>query len=431
MQENFKQKISLDSAEKRQNCSDPGQFSRQLVHAAKSGGTLMLKQLPPTSLEEVIRPIETARGLPNAHYISDAVFEEERDALLFRNWSGIGIAADVPEPGDVKPVNLAGMPLLVVRDHKGCVRVFQNTCRHRGMILVEKQDNLRGTIRCPYHSWCYNLDGSLRATPHVGGPGRNIDSSLKREEFSLFSVRSAVWRDVIFVNVSGDAPEFEDYAAKLMHRWSEHNRPLYHGGTSSGFAFDVACNWKLAVENYCESYHLPWIHPGLNSYSRLEDHYHIEEPGYFAGQGTMVYRQIEGDRGERFPDFAGLSEFWNQGAEYIAMFPNVLFAAQRDHGYAIILMPQGPGRTIERNEIYYSFDPAERPDLKGLIDMNAKQWRSVLEEDLFVVEGMQKGRHGLHFDGGKFAPKMDGPTHTFHRWAAEQVEEHRQSLNGT
>ena len=380
-----------------------------------------------TALDAVIRPIETARGLPNEHYTSNEVFDEEREALLFGSWSGIGTANDVPTPGDVMPVNLAGMPLLLLRDHDDRVRVFQNTCRHRGMILVEKPGNLRGTIRCPYHSWCYNLDGSLRATPHVGGPGKNVDPSVKRSDFGLHPVRSTVWRDVVFVNVSGDAPDFADHASKLINRWNEHEQPLHHGGSTSSFSFDVSCNWKLAVENFCESYHLPWIHPGLNSYSRLEDHYHIEEPGHFSGQGTMVYRQIAGDRGERFPDFAGLSDFWNEGAEYIALFPNVLFAAQRDHGYAIILLPQGPNRTIERNEIYYSFNPAERPDLKPLIDRNAIQWRGVLEEDLFVVEGMQKGRHGVRFDGGKFAPKMDGPTHLFHQWAANRIEEHRRS----
>jgi len=71
-------------------------------------------------------------------------------------------------------------------------------------------------------------------------------------------------------------------SAKLMSRWAAHDQPLYAGGGASSFSFDVATNWKLAVENYCESYHLPWIHPELNSYSRLEDHYHIEEPGLAA-----------------------------------------------------------------------------------------------------------------------------------------------------
>ncbi|MXZ49923.1 MAG: Rieske 2Fe-2S domain-containing protein [Rhodobacteraceae bacterium] len=376
-------------------------------------------------LELVRQAVEGAKGLPNNHYIDQATYEEEREVLLFNNWAGIGLGSDIPNPGDVSPVNFAGMPLLMVRNHEGDIQVFQNTCRHRGMKLVEKNCNLRGTIRCPYHSWSYNLDGSLRATPHVGGPGMNIDKHIVREDLGLTKINTHIWRDIVFVNVSGTAPTFREYASKLLKRWHEHEQPMYHGGPVSGFNFDVACNWKLAVENYCESYHLPWIHPGLNSYSRLEDHYHIEEPGHFSGQGTLVYRQIIGEKGEKFPDFKNLSKFWNTGAEYIVLFPNVMLATQRDHGYAIILLPQGPERTIERNEIFYSFDPETRPDLKALIEKNSVQWRGVLEEDLFVVEGMQKGRHGIFFDGGKFSPVMDSPTHVFHKWVGDKLHASR------
>ena len=375
----------------------------------------------PESLESVRGPIGQATGLPNEHYTDKAIHEIERDQVLFACWSGVAVGADVPEPGDVHPVDFAGIPLLVVRDHNSNIRVFQNTCRHRGMILVEKPCNLRGTIRCPYHSWSYNLDGSLRATPHVGGPGMNIDENIDRKQLGLFEIKSYLWRDIVFVNVSGNAPSFTEYASKLMTRWHEHDQPTFHGGDVSSFSFDVACNWKLAVENYCESYHLPWVHPGLNSYSRLEDHYHIEEPGHFSGQGTMVYRQIVGENGETFPDYAGLDSFWDAGAEYVALFPNVLLAAQRDHSYVILLLPQGHDRTIERVEIYYSFDWQDRPDLEALITSNARQWHGVLYEDLFVVEGMQRGRQGIHFDGGKFSPVMDSPTHLFHRWVADHL----------
>ena len=368
------------------------------------------------------RRIESARGLANAHYVASDRYYEEREALLFSSWSGAAVASDVPNPGDAAPIDFAGMPLLLLRDHDGDVKVFQNTCRHRGMILVDEKCNLRGTIRCPYHSWCYNLDGSLRATPHVGGPGRNFDENVDRRNLGLFEVRSCVWRDIVFVNISGDAPEFDEYAKVIKDRWKEHEgKPLYSGPGSSSFEYDVACNWKLAVENYCESYHLPWIHPGLNSYSKLEDHYHIEEPGLFSGQGTLVYRQIVGENGERFPDFDGLSEFWNEGAEYVALYPNVLLAVQRDHAYVLLLLPQGPGRTIERVQIYYPFEPKTRPDLAQLMETNAKLWFGVLEEDLFVVEGMQRGRHGVMFDGGKFAPKMDGPNYLFHLWVADRM----------
>ena len=63
---------------------------------------------------------------------------------------------------------------------------------------------------------------------------------------------------------------------------------------------DVRCNWKLAVENYCEAYHLPWVHPALNDYSRLEDHYCFSDAQDFAGQGSLAYR-LSDVAGTRLP----------------------------------------------------------------------------------------------------------------------------------
>ena len=162
---------------------------------------------------------------------------------------------------------------------------------------------------------------------------------------------------MVFVNVDGQAPTFEEAHADLLQRWREFDRPLHHGGEAASFALDVETNWKLAVENYCESYHLPWVHPGLNSYSRLEDHYNIEEPGLYSGQGTLVYRQLQGDDGAVFPDFNDLGEKWDTGAEYIAVYPNVLLGVHRDHTFAIVLEPRGLTSTREHIEIYYAKPP--------------------------------------------------------------------------
>ena len=187
-----------------------------------------------------------------------------------------------------------------------------------------------------------------------------------------------------------------------------------HGGPDSSFTLEVATNWKLAVENYCESYHLPWVHPGLNSYSRLEDHYHIEAPGRYSGQGSYVYRQLRGTMEETFPDFPGLSEKWDTGAEYVALYPNVLLGVHRDHAYAIILEAVAHNLTREHVHIYYA-SPSTDETLRA---KNATQWKSVFVEDIFVVEGMQRGRFAAGFDGGRFSPAMDGPTHIFHAWVA-------------
>ena len=378
----------------------------------------------PTELSAVRQSIETALGLPNAHYTDPALHAEETRALLLDGWAGLAVTADVPEPGDAVPLEFMGIPLLLLRDRSGTVRVFQNICRHRGMILVEEPRKIEGTIRCPYHSWCYSTEGRLVATPHVGGPGQNAHDAVSKSELGLIEVRSHIWRDVVWINVSGDAPTFEDANARLIERWAEFDKPLYHGGPESSFRLDVNCNWKLAVENYCESYHLPWVHPGLNSYSRLEDHYHIQEPGLYSGQGTLVYRQLKTEDGRVFPDFEGLSEKWDTAAEYIAAFPNVLLGVHRDHAFAIILRPEAQNRTSEHIHLFYSA-PDTDADLRA---RNAEQWKVVFEEDVFVVEGMQRGRAAPGFDGGHFSPAMDGPTHLFHDWVAQRLMAHRNEL---
>ncbi|MDU8911284.1 aromatic ring-hydroxylating dioxygenase subunit alpha [Aestuariicoccus sp. MJ-SS9] len=371
-----------------------------------------------TDLSAVRRNVDQAQGLPNAHYIDPAVYDEEKHALLFSQWAGLGVAADVPEPGDAKPIDFLGMPLLLVRGRDGAVRVFQNICRHRGMILVDAPRKIEGAIRCPYHSWCYATDGRLVSTPHVGGPGHNTHEAIDRATLGLVEVRSHIWRDVVWINVSGDAPAFEVAMADAMARWAEFEQPVYHGGSDSRFQLEVATNWKLAIENYCESYHLPWVHPGLNAYSRLEDHYHIEKPGEYSGQGTLVYRQLTNENGESFPDFEGLSSKWDTAAEYIAVYPNVLLGVHRDHAFAIVLVPEGPEKTVEHVHLYYA-----RPKTDGgLRQRNTQLWKTVFEEDIFVVEGMQRGRHAVGFDGGRFSPAMDSPTHCFHAWVAAKVE---------
>ena len=387
-----------------------------------------MSAIPLSNLDPVLTSTDRAKGLPNEHYVSEAVFEEEKKVILFDNWSAIGSGKDIPNAGDVKPISFVGMPLMMVRDEDNKAHVFQNTCRHRGMILIEEPTNIKGAIRCPYHSWCYSLKGELCATPMVGGTESNSHESISNEELGLFEVRSTLWQDIIFVNISGKAPAFKDYASKAIKRWSEFDKPLYHGGEASSFSLNLETNWKLAVENYCESYHLPWVHPELNVTSSIEDHYHIEEMGAFSGQGSHVYNQIKTKDGKVFPDFEGLSSKWNETSEYIALYPNVLLGVHRDHFFSIIIEPIATNKTIEHVSLYYSKSPSEMPQLNGLINENASFWKTVFQEDVGVVEGMQRGRSGLMFDGGKFSPVMDSATHCFHRWVAQTLKDSRSSL---
>ncbi len=385
---------------------------------------------PMADLDKARLPIGEAGGLPNRCYTDPAHFAEEQSHLFGRGWACLGFGKDIPKIGDAMPIDHLGTPLLALRDKDGAVAVYHNVCSHRGMVLVEEPTRIRSVIRCPYHSWCYGLDGALKTTPHVGGPGHNAHSAIDRSKLGLRPVRSAVWFDLIFVDLSGEAPAFETFIRPLAQRWSMFDQgEIRHAGAEGSFKLKVKCNWKLAVENYCESYHLPWIHPGLNSYSKLEDHDNIVEPGLHSGQGTRVYNPSLSDDGRRFPDFRSLAEspkviadVWQTRAEYVALYPNVLLGIHRDHFFAIRLEAHGPDRTTEHVEIYFA---GERALEEGFADLRAKlrdMWHEVFLEDVFVVEGMQRGRASPAFSGGVFSPVMDEATHAFHRWVAERLQ---------
>ncbi|MEX0969442.1 MAG: aromatic ring-hydroxylating dioxygenase subunit alpha [Paracoccaceae bacterium] len=377
-------------------------------------------------LKAVNRPIEAARGLPSALYTSEAALALERQKIFFNGWACIGFGRDVPNCGDAKPVTFLGAPLLLLRDRDGVLRLFENTCRHRGMILVERAQNFGGVIRCPYHSWCYSTQGALKATPHVGGPGINTHASIKPENTGLTPVRMGVFMDIVFANISGTAESFEDFIAPLQARFSDFaQQSLYPADDATdvngGFALTISANWKLILENNVESYHLPWVHPGLNAYSRLEDHYHLIEPYSYSGQGTLVYNPKLHET-LALPNFPNLPEKWNTGAEYASLFPNVFISVHRDHYWAAMLDPLAHNQTCERVVMYYaSQEAAKGAGFAALRAKNARLWKEVLTEDIMVTEGMQKGRGAPNFDGGIFSPVMDSPTHNFHKWVARRL----------
>ncbi len=381
--------------------------------------------VPASQLDRVLAPVEHATGMPNVAYTDDAYFRLERRRLMETTWGCIGFASDLLKPGYVKPLRFMGLPLLMMRNREGEIGVFHNVCSHRGMQLVQAETQVGGLIRCPYHSWSYDLSGKLKATPHVGGVGQHRDERFRCEKHGLKAIRSHVWMDLVFVNLDGEAESFATHVAPLAERWrefvgSDDLDMLRRVNMGGNLEIEVDCNWKLAVENYCEAYHLPWVHPGLNTYSRLEDHYHIMFGERFAGQGSRAYNLAD-VAGTALPTFRRWPEDKLRLAEYIAMFPNVLLGIQADHLFAMMLEPVGPEKTVEHLRVYYVGDEAAGDAYAACRTATLESWRVVFAEDVGVVEGMQRGRHSPGFSGGAFSPVMDEPTHYFHKWAARAM----------
>ncbi|TDJ30915.1 MAG: aromatic ring-hydroxylating dioxygenase subunit alpha [Gammaproteobacteria bacterium] len=389
--------------------------------------TIAIPGTASVSVESVLKPIEVASGLPNEAYTTAEFLELERDQVLGKSWAGLGFLDDLPRKSYAKPIDFMGLPFLVLRNSKDQIKVFHNVCSHRGMRLVNEETEIQGSLRCPYHSWSYNLDGELKATPHLGGVGQHKVEGFHHCDHGLKPVRSHVWMGVIFINLSGDAPEFNEYIEPLAKRW---NAFLGNNGLNNirsplddgkGLRIEVRSNWKLPVENYCESYHLPWIHPDLNRYSRLEDHYHIMIGENFGGQGSTAYRlSMEADIS--LPLFPEWPQDKLEHAEYIAFYPNVLLGLQTDHVYAMIIEPVSHDRSIEHLRLFYVNDEAisdKHADSRKTI---LETWRAVFGEDVDAVEGLQKGRASPGFSGGVFSPVMDNPTHHFHCWVAQKLQ---------
>jgi len=396
----------------------------------------MSKNLKNLALSEILdieknntvnQPIEKAQGIPNECYTSSKYLKYEKEKIFKDKWTVIGVGSSVPNPGDAKPYNLLGMPLIILRDKDKKIRVFHNVCSHRGFKLLDESCSLKNTLRCPYHSWSYGFDGKLVSTPHIGGLNIHESEKFDKSKSNLSEVRSKVWMDIIFVNINHNEIEFSEYIKPLEDRWSkfmsiEDQNLLVHSNDHGYFNLEVKSNWKFAIENYCESYHLPTIHPELNKVSNISDHYHIQGlPNRFAGQGSDKYIQPI-KRNKIFNTFPNWPKDLNMKAEYIALFPNVMIGLHVDHFYTFWLEPISVNKTKEHLEIYYiGEESANSKKLKSMRKDNAKFWKKVMTEDIKAIEGMQEGRSSPAYNGGNFSPVMDNPTHNFHKWVARNL----------
>jgi len=380
-------------------------------------------------IKVVSNPIDKAHGLPNECYTSSKYLMVEREKIFADKWTVIGVGSSVPNPGDALPYNLLGIPLIILRDKEKRIRVFHNVCSHRGFKLLDKPCSLKNVLRCPYHSWAYDFNGKLVTTPHIGGLNIHEIEKFDKSKSNLKEVRSKVWMDIIFININDNEIEFDEYIKPLEDRWlkfipKEDQNLLVNSNDYGYFNLEVKSNWKFAIENYCESYHLPTIHPELNKVSNISDHYHIQGlPNRFAGQGSDKYTQpIKGNK--TFNSFPNWPENLSKKAEYIALFPNVMIGLHIDHFYTFWLEPISVNETKEHLEMYYiGKESANGKELENKRKENAEFWKKIMSEDIKAIEGMQEGRNSPVYNGGNFSPVMDNPTHQFHKWIANNLTE--------
>lgn len=195
------------------------------------------------------------RQIPIERYTSREFFDLEVEKVWRRSWQVACREEDMPDPGDHLVYDIAGLSFLLVRTDDGEIRAYWNACLHRGRLLRETRGHSKD-LRCPFHGWCWSLEGRLKQIP-ASWDFPHID----KEKNSLPEVRVGRWGGFIFINPDPDCVSLEDFLGDLPSHFSRW--PLEDRFKVAHVAKIIACNWKVAQEAFMEALHVVGTHPQL------------------------------------------------------------------------------------------------------------------------------------------------------------------------
>jgi Rieske 2Fe-2S family protein len=344
-------------------------------------------------------------GLPAAWYRDPDHYARELEAFWYRGWIAVCREEELAEPGDWRTVRVGTQSLFILKKAPGKFKAFHNVCRHRGSILCtgEQGSFARQRIVCPYHSWTYDLEGSLAATPR-----RMPTPDFDMKNFPLYEVALRTWAGFVFICLSGKPPRFEKPTAFRNHR-------IENLRIGKRIVADVQANWKLLAENFSECFHCPPVHPEL---CRIVTAYREAGawglrgaesiPEYRSGATTLTM-----DGTSRIPPFENLGDKERKTLYIPAMLPpNLFLNVQPDYVNSHMMFSTGP----ESARIVYDwlFEPAHMPRGKDLEHYTAL-WEVTNRQDARNCEWQQQGIQSREFEHGHYMPQ-EFDCHRFAQW---------------
>jgi choline monooxygenase len=292
--------------------------------------------------------LDRGLSLPASWYTDPAVLALEVERVFRRTWQYVGRADQLARTGDYVTGDAGGVPAVVVRGEKG-LRGFVNVCRHRRHLVMEGAGN-RKALLCPYHAWCYDLDGRLRSAPRA-----DREEAFRPEELSLLPVRVDTWGPFVFVNADVSAPPLSQYLGELPDHLDRNGLDLSRLQFRQRDEWRAPANWKVMVENYLECYHCPVAHPGFSAVIDVDpDAYELRAFEWFSSQ-----------RAPARPGAGGKAAYDVHGelarGQYYYLWPN--FALSAHPGQLNLLahmwLPEGPGHTRGFIDCFFAADAPE------------------------------------------------------------------------
>ncbi len=335
--------------------------------------------------------LEPPRSLPAAYYTSETFFQMEMETLFRHEWICVGRVEEIPQVGDFMTLDIAGEPLLISRDEQGMIHALSNVCRHRGMPIAQERSGHTQYYRCPYHSWRYALDGTLRATPLLGER-----DDIKVGECRLPEFLCEQWHGWLYVNLDQNAtplaPRLEGLS-HLVNNYHMEDMALLHCREEVW-----PCNWKSLMENFMEGYHLSTVHKDTIASitpTRLCKHFP-------AGLGYFGYYS-------HFPD-----DYPQRGIYHPDLTPEqrnctLMFSIPINHVAALsghmttflCLMPKNVQQVrVKLGLIFSAADEVSDENRDAAIDLFE---RTMIEDKQRLIQ-LHRGLDSRHYHNGPLAP---------------------------
>jgi phenylpropionate dioxygenase-like ring-hydroxylating dioxygenase large terminal subunit len=341
--------------------------------------------------------MNSPRALPAWAYNHPEMTRLEYERILEPSWQILCHVNSIPAAGDFITLDIGGDSVVAVRNSQGQIRAFHNVCRHRGARILEGTGNCPGAITCPYHGWSYRLNGEL-----IGMPVRESFPGLDRSQHGLKPVRMTTQFGFVFVNLAGDPPPLESIWGSFLADFTPHQfetmQPL---GPLYLEHWDV--DWKVAMDNYLESYHVPIGHPGL--FRMLTPDYDDMAclPGVARGISWLrdrpsskwserMYQQLIGEV------TADLPETHRKRWSFYSMLPNLGVDVFPDQMDFFQVLPRGPGKCTIRGGSFAR--PDARREMRVVRYLSARINRQVQREDEFLCKRVQQGLASRSYEPG-------------------------------
>jgi phenylpropionate dioxygenase-like ring-hydroxylating dioxygenase large terminal subunit len=357
-----------------------------------------------------VRDVARASSLPASLYTSEQTYSEELENIFYSQFLLICHVDQIRNVGDIFVQQIGAKSILIVHSSDKTYSAFYNVCRHRGTQLLEKA-GMHPLIQCGYHAWTYRLDGTL-----AGCPDMEETVGFDKKDYPLLPVRVKVWAGLVFVNLDPSTGSLESYLGDFPTRFSKYQmeKLRYVGNIGT---YDIACNWKVYMENFNECYHCSVVHPEtLGKYAKQhipfspkEIHgpysmYYFDDregAGATADLGSLAGARSDHSSTSESRAPTQVNDFTDDDLHRIylpTIFPNTGMAVCPDYVVLYQCWPDG----VSRSKVHLEFFSPE-----SLSKVDRKETMSALDlinlQDKKIVEATQKGLSTGVFEGGRFS----------------------------